>query len=65
MLLELEQRIVGSNVGSLKDATEMLELAAKGVVSTHYRLCKMEDLTSVFEEMKEGRIQGRVVMDLQ
>lgn len=65
MLLETEQRIVGSSVGSLEEAKATLELARKGVVKTHYRLCKMQDLTDVFHEMEQGKIQGRVVMDLQ
>lgn len=64
-LLELEQRIVGSSVGTRKEAIERMEMAARGVVKTHYRLAKMEELTDIFREMEQGKIQGRVVLDLQ
>jgi propanol-preferring alcohol dehydrogenase len=64
-MLELEQRIVGSSVGTRKEAIETLEMAARGVVKTHYRLAKMEELTSMFQEMEQGKIQGRVILDLQ
>jgi propanol-preferring alcohol dehydrogenase len=64
-IMELEQRIVGSSVGTRQDAIETLRMAARGVVKTHYRLAKMEELNSVFQEMEKGTIQGRVVLDLQ
>lgn len=56
--------IVGSAVGSRKEAVETLEMAARGVVKTHFRVEKMEGLTKVFEEMHEGKLMGRVVLDL-
>lgn len=64
-LLEAEQRIVGSSVGTRQEAIETMEMASKGVVKSHYRLAKMEELTSVFQEMEQGKIQGRVILDLQ
>lgn len=42
-----------------------MEFAARGIVKTHFREEKMEKLTSVFEEMHKGTLQGRVVLDLQ
>jgi propanol-preferring alcohol dehydrogenase len=42
-----------------------LEIAARGLVKTHYQLRKMEDLTDIFTEMEGGKINGRVVMDLR
>ena len=51
-------------VGNQKEAREVLEFAARGIVKTHHRVEKMEGLTSVFEEMGEGRLMGRVVLDL-
>jgi propanol-preferring alcohol dehydrogenase len=56
--------VTGSAVGSRKDAIEVLEFAARGVLKVHYRVEKMEALTDVFTEMKEGKLQGRVVLDL-
>ncbi|KAF2803959.1 GroES-like protein [Mytilinidion resinicola] len=53
--------IVGVAVGNRKEAGEVLEFAARGIVKTHYRVEKMEALTSVFEEMNAGTLRGRVV----
>lgn len=63
-LVAKAQSIVGSAVGDRKEAIETLDLAARGVVKTHFRTCKMEELTKVFEEMDEGKLKGRVVLDL-
>jgi propanol-preferring alcohol dehydrogenase len=57
-------KIVGSAVGNQREALEVLDLAARGLVKTHYRTEKLEQLTEVFKEMDEGRLQGRVVIDL-
>jgi propanol-preferring alcohol dehydrogenase len=40
-------------------------MAARGIVKTRLRTEKMENLTEVFKEMSEGKMQGRVVLDLQ
>lgn len=52
-------------VGNRKDAIECLDFAARGIVKTHFRTEKMEKLTEVFEEMKEGKLVGRVVLDME
>lgn len=65
IIVALEQKIVGSAVGNRREAIETLELAARGIIKTHYRTAKMEELTSIFQEMEKGQIQGRVVLDLQ
>ncbi|KAF2199348.1 alcohol dehydrogenase 2 [Delitschia confertaspora ATCC 74209] len=57
-------RVVGSAVGSLKEAGECLDFAARGIVKTHFRTEKMDKLTDVFREMEQGKLQGRVVLDL-
>lgn len=56
--------IVGSAIGGRKEAMETLDMAARGVVKTHCRVEKMETLTKVFEELHEGKLMGRVVLDL-
>ncbi|PKX90808.1 zinc-dependent alcohol dehydrogenase [Aspergillus novofumigatus IBT 16806] len=56
--------ITGSAVGNRTDAIETLEFAARGVLKAHVRTEKLENLTSVFQEMGEGKLQGRVVLDL-
>lgn len=39
--------ITGSAVGNRRDAIECLDFAARGIVKTHFRLEKMENLTEV------------------
>jgi propanol-preferring alcohol dehydrogenase len=56
--------ITGSAVGNRTEAIEVLEFAARGVVKTHFRTEKMDKLTDVFEEMGQGKLHGRVVLDL-
>ncbi|PVH99256.1 GroES-like protein [Periconia macrospinosa] len=57
-------QVVGSAVGNRKEAIDTLDFAARGVVSTHYRVEKMDALTSIFEDMNQAKISGRVVLDL-
>ncbi|KAK9895024.1 GroES-like protein [Cystobasidium minutum MCA 4210] len=64
-IIALEQRVVGSAIGTRKDAIETMQMAARGIVKTHFRLAKMEELSNIFQEMEDGKIQGRVVLDLQ
>lgn len=63
-LVAKELKIVGSAVGNRRDAMECLDLAARGVVKMHYRTEPMGKLTEVFKDMNEGKLQGRVVLDL-
>jgi len=64
ILVAKAQSIVGVAVGNRQEAIETLEMAARGIVKTHYRVEKMDKLTEVFKEMEEGKLQGRVVLDL-
>jgi len=57
-------QIVGSAVGSRNEAIETMDFAARGIIKTHFRVEKMDKLTEVFKEMDEGKLQGRVVLDL-
>ena len=52
-------------IGSRKDAQDVLNMAARGIVKTKVELRKMEDLERTFKEMIGGQMQGRVVLDLQ
>lgn len=65
VMIAKEQSVVGVAVGNRRDAVETLDYAARGIVKTHYRTEKMENLTKVFEDMDKGLLQGRVVLDLQ
>ncbi|WPH04116.1 Hypothetical protein R9X50_00700100 [Acrodontium crateriforme] len=59
------QRIVGVAVGDRREAIETLRFAERGLVKTHFRTAKMDELTGVFEQMDKGELLGRVVLDLQ
>lgn len=59
-----ERRIVGSSVGNRKDAIEVMDLAARGVVKTHIVTESMSNLTEIFKKMDNAQLQGRVVIDL-
>ena len=65
MMVGKHLNIVGSAVGTRKEEIEMPDMAARGIIKTHFRFEKMERLTEVFEEMRAGKLQGRVVIDLR
>lgn len=54
----------GSIVGTRKDLQESLDFAAAGKVKAHYSVDKLENINAIFEKMKAGTIDGRVVMQI-
>ena len=64
-MVAMSHNIKGSAVGNQREALEVLDMAARGIVKTRLRTEPMEKLTEVFQEMSEGKMQGRVVLDLQ
>jgi len=56
--------IRGSIVGTREDLAECLGFAAENKVSVIYEPAKLEDINAVFERMKAGTIDGRVVLEL-
>jgi propanol-preferring alcohol dehydrogenase len=64
LMISSQFTITGSAVGNRREAIEALDFVARGIVKTHYETKKLEDLTEVFEQMKEGTLQGRVVVEL-
>ena len=40
------------------------EFAAEAKVIPKYEMRPMEDINAIFEEMEEGKIKGRMVIDL-
>lgn len=56
--------IRGSIVGTRKDLEEALAFAADGKIRTHYRNDKLESINQIFDQMKLGQIDGRVVMKI-
>jgi propanol-preferring alcohol dehydrogenase len=55
----------GSIVGTRQDLEEAIEFAAEGKVSSHFSWDKLENINQIFARMEEGKIDGRVVIDLQ
>jgi propanol-preferring alcohol dehydrogenase len=54
----------GSIVGTRKDLTEALAFAAEGKVRAHIHRAPLEGVNSVFEGLKAGTVDGRMVLDL-
>ncbi|KAF8602276.1 GroES-like protein [Ceratobasidium sp. AG-I] len=56
--------VKGSYVGNREDARQALDIAARGRVRTTFRVEPLASLPEVFKEMKEGKLAGRVVLDM-
>ncbi|HBQ33368.1 MAG TPA: zinc-dependent alcohol dehydrogenase, partial [Ochrobactrum anthropi] len=54
----------GSIVGTRLDLQESLDFAGDGKVRATIRTEKLEDINSIFDDMRQGNIEGRVVVDL-
>lgn len=58
-----EFRIVGSAVGSREELREVLQLAAEGKLKCRIERHRLPEIDAIFEQMKSGRIVGRVVLE--
>ncbi len=56
--------IRGSIVGTRKDLQEAIDFSTDKKVGVHYKTEKMENINKVFDDMKKGKISGRIVLDL-
>lgn len=54
----------GSIVGTRQDLEEALQFAGEGKVASHFSWDKIENINDIFERMKQGKIDGRIVLDL-
>ncbi|HRH86417.1 MAG TPA: alcohol dehydrogenase AdhP [Rubrivivax sp.] len=54
----------GSIVGTRADLIESLAFAGDGLVKSHYSTDKLDHINQIFDRMKAGTIEGRVVMTL-
>ncbi|MDO5076793.1 alcohol dehydrogenase AdhP [Corynebacterium sp.] len=52
--------IRGSLVGTRQDLEEALDFYARGMIKPTVTECKLDDVNSVFEDMRHGRIDGRM-----
>ena len=56
--------IRGSIVGTRQDLTEALAFASEGKVAAHINRARLEDVNDVFDALKAGRVDGRMVLDI-
>lgn len=54
----------GSIVGTRKDLQEALDFAIEGKVKATVHTAKLEDINTVFDAMKKGEIEGRMVIEI-
>jgi propanol-preferring alcohol dehydrogenase len=54
----------GSIVGTRKDMQEAIAFAVEGKVKANVHGAKLEDINTVFDEMKKGEIEGRIVLEI-
>ncbi|MGN6579714.1 MAG: alcohol dehydrogenase AdhP [Bordetella sp.] len=55
----------GSIVGTRLDLQEALNFAGEGKVKATVETARLEDINNVFDRMRRGDIQGRVVLDFE
>ncbi|KAH8929043.1 GroES-like protein [Atractiella rhizophila] len=58
------KKLVGSYVGNRQDAEEALDLAAAGRVKCLYKVLPLSELPNVYKDMHDGKVAGRIVLDL-
>ena len=54
----------GSIVGTRKDLEEALMFAGEGKVAAHYRSDRIEHINGIFDTMRQGAIDGRIVLEM-
>lgn len=54
----------GSIVGTRRDLDEAIAFAAEGKVRSQFAKAPLADINAIFERMKSGKIDGRMVLDI-
>jgi propanol-preferring alcohol dehydrogenase len=54
----------GSIVGTRRDLGEAIAFAAEGKVRAEIARAPLADINAIFERMKQGKIDGRMVLDI-
>lgn len=57
--------VVGSLVGTRKDLEEAFQFGAEGLVVPKVQLRALDEAPAIFQEMREGKITGRMVIDMK
>jgi propanol-preferring alcohol dehydrogenase len=63
-MVAAEAKIIASAVGTRADLREVLDLAAAGKVRCKIETRRLSQINEIFQEMREGRITGRIVLTL-
>ena len=61
-LVGAEAKIIGSSVGTRDDLRAVLQLAADGKLRCLTEVQELDQVNAVFERMRQGQINGRVVL---
>ncbi len=56
--------IRGSIVGTRIDLEESLQFVARGQVKTHFTVDSLDNINTIFDNMREGKIDGRIVLSI-
>jgi alcohol dehydrogenase, propanol-preferring len=54
----------GCNVGTRLDLAEAVAFAANGLVTAKIKKAPLERISEIFDEMRAGRILGRMVLKM-
>jgi len=54
----------GSIVGTRNDLAEALAFAGDGRVATHFSWDRLENINAIFDKMRAGQIDGRIVLEI-
>lgn len=56
--------IRGSIVGTRQDLAEAIDFAAQGKVRSHIHKVPLDSVNSVFDQLRSGSVDGRIVLDM-
>ena len=56
--------ITGSIVGTRADLQEALDFAGEGLVKATIHRDKLDNINGIFEQMRAGKIEGRIVVEI-
>ncbi|SDF45060.1 zinc-binding dehydrogenase, partial [Pseudonocardia oroxyli] len=61
-LVSAEKNVVGNLVGSYNDLCDLMELAARGLVTLHTQRYALDDFQQAITDLDEGRVRGRAIL---
>ena len=61
-LISAEKNIVGNLVGSHNDLCDLMELAARGLVTLHTARYRLDDFQQAIDDLDAGRVRGRAIL---